>query len=236
MLLSTSILSMTWLSGCATTTLDPALYGLHSMAVASIHAKRNISLTDANASPFILQNDWATETLEMDLGEYEGRLSEIFGVEVVPPGKTMMAKAYNRVPEEPYPEDWTRLNDMTAVDMSSPATPPALGALAKELSVDAIVVLRHEWSFSRDPFNALAGLTFQDVASILVVDARGVVVWSDAASARQPMLQTLLPGTRIGLANGPWAEDARRLARLTGRAAMDGLARRYQQGRDRPER
>src|SRR5262249_6807508 len=134
-------------TGCATTRIDPGLYQAKTVAIASVFARKTIEFDNMPVAPMLYDNDFGAEVLEMELGETEGRLSELFGVDVVPAGKAMEArKAYDALPEVQPADEYTRVNDMTAVDLDSPALASSLGELAAALRVDAVVVLSHEWT------------------------------------------------------------------------------------------
>ena len=218
--------------GCATVHIDPALYQAKTIAVASIFARKNIDFDNLAVAPTLLDNDYGAEVLEMELGDAEARLSEIFGVEVMPAGKAMQAKAYRDLPESAPSEDWTRVNDMIAVDVDNPTAAAALGELALSLGVDAVIVVRHEWALSRARFDpGTESVTAFDKCSLLVVDKGGRKLWDDVVISRIPGDSISAGAFVVGLNGGTWADEARQLARRASREALDNIARRYRDAR-----
>ena len=229
-------LALVVLCGCATARIDAALYDARSVAVASVFARKLIDFDNVPVAPMLADNDLGSEVLEMELGEMEGRLSEIFGVDVVPAGKAIQQRAYAGLPEARPPEDFTRVNDMIPVDIEAPAAATALGVLARAMGVDAVVVVRHEWTLTRDRFDVGEGITAFDRCSILVVDAAGKALWDDVVIARVPM-DVVMPGAfSVGLNGGTWADEARQVARRASRQALDAVDRRYRESRTVPTR
>lgn len=218
--------------GCATTTrVDPGLYEARSLAVASLYARKDIWFENVTVAPVFSDNELGDEALEMELGEIEGRLGEIFGVDVVPAGKALESRAYDALPEVVPSRDWTHLNDMIPVDIDLPEAVPALAALARDLGVDAVVVVRHEWSVGRDRFDVAETVTAFDRCALLVVSADGQKLWHDTVVARVPVHQTFAGAYSVGMNGATWADEARQLARSTSREALELLARRYREGR-----
>ncbi len=229
-----SLLIVAAVSGCATTRIDPGLYDQKTFAIASVFARKDIGFANVGGPPSLYGNALGDEVLEMELGETEVRLGEIFGAQMVPPGKALdKRKAYGNLPEVSDPEDYTRVNDMTAVDTDAATAAPALGALAQALGVDAVVVLSHEWTLARDRFEVTGGVTAYDRCSVVVVDARGRRLWDDDFVVQVPATQLDQLGVGVGLGfNGAtWADAARQLARRTSRAALDAVEHRYREGR-----
>jgi hypothetical protein len=219
-------------TGCATVHIDPALFEAKTIALASVYARKAVLLDAVGGiAPGIYDNDYGAEVVEMELGDTEGALGDLFNAEVVPVAKAMKTKEYGRLPEATPPEDYTRVNDMTAVDIDSASAAPALGALAQALHADAAVVLRHEFSVARDTFEVNSGFTAYDRCNILVVGADGKKLWDDVVLARIPAVELGAGGIGVGvgptLVVGNWADEARSLARRTARDAIDQLQRRY---------
>jgi hypothetical protein len=102
------------------------------------------------------------------------------------------------------------------------------------MHVDAAIVLRHEWALVRDRIEISDGITAFDRCSILVVDDNGRVLWDDVVVARQPVTLLFASEMNAGINGASWADDARALARRTGRQCMDQLKRRYAEARPRP--
>ena len=227
----------TWMTGCATAPrVDPALYQAKTFALASVHARASIDFHMTAAASMLELNELGIEALEMELGEGEVRLGEIFGGTVIPPGKVLLAKkAYDLLPEVQPPDVWTQLNGMTAVDFDDPRLVPALGGVAKALGVDAAVAVRHEWSLVRDRFEMGDGATLFDRCTILVVANDGRPLWSDVVVARVPMLPLLgydiAGGVGVGMNGATWADEALQHARRTSKMALDELERRYLEAR-----
>lgn len=221
------------LGGCATTRVHPALYEAKTFALVSVHARRSIYFHNVAVAPMFADNELGHEALEMELGETEGRLGEIFGVELLPAGKAIESRAYDALPEVVPAADWTQLNHMTAVDLELPETVPALADLARALGVDAVIVLRHEWSLARDTLEVSEGITAFDRCVLLVVAADGKKLWHDVVVGRVPVHQLGLGPSAfaVGMNGGTWADEARQLARRTAREAMELLERRYREGR-----
>jgi hypothetical protein len=226
------LIAMLTTAGCATVHIDPALYDAKTIALASVYARKSVVLDAVGGiAPGLYDNDYGGEVVEMELGDTEGALADLFNADVVPAGKAMKAKEYGRLPEAAPPEEYTRVNDMTAVDVESAAVAPALGALAVALHADAAVVLRHEFSVARDTFEVSSGFTAYDRCNILVVGADGKKLWDDVVVARIPAVELGAGGLGVGVNNtlvlGNWADEARSLARRTARDALDQLQRRY---------
>jgi hypothetical protein len=215
--------------GCVTPRIDPALYEARTFAIASVYARKTIWFENVGVSPTFYENDLGTEVLEMELGETEGRLSELFGVDMVPAGKVVPLPAYRELPELQPADEWTRINDMTAVDLAAPEAVLSLATLARALGVDAVIVLRHEWTLARDRFEVTDGVTAFDRCSILVVDGDGRKLWEDTVVARAPAQIFSAGSWGVGLQGATWADEARQLARRTGREALRLLERRYRE-------
>jgi hypothetical protein len=232
-LLLATLCAMCVMTGCATTArVDPALYQAKTFALASVHARASIDFHMTAAAPMLELNDLGVEALEMELGEGEVRLGEIFGGTVVPPGKVLLArKAYDLLPEAQPPDVWTQVNGMTAVDLDDPRAVPALGGIAHALGVDAAIAVRHEWALVRDRFEMGDGATLFDRCTILVVARDGRPLWSDTVVARAPMLPLLgydvAGGMGVGMNGATWADEALQHARRTSKMALDELERRY---------
>jgi hypothetical protein len=220
------------LVGCATTRIDPALYDKKTFALASVHARREIAFDTSNLALAYDDNELGAEVVEMSLGDTEADLANLFGVEeIVPLGKALKERTYDDLPEATPPESWSQINNITAVDVDSPRAAPALGALAKAMHVDAVVVLRHEWALSRDRLELSAGITAYDRCTLLVVDDAGRPLWDDVMVARQPVTLLWAGDMSAGVNGATWADEARALARRTGRECMDLLKRRYAEAR-----
>jgi hypothetical protein len=213
--------------GCATTRVDPALFSAERFAIASVHARRSIDFESVRVAPMLNDNELGAEVVEMELGETEVRLGEMFGAEVLPVGKALEQKVYDKLPEAWPPEDWSQVNDMIAVDVDAPGAAPVLGELAQVLKVDAVIVLRHEFALARDRFEVAEGATAFDRCTILVVDRNGRKLWDDVVIARVPV-QTMMSGQfAVGLQYATWADEARQVSRRTARQALDIFAKRY---------
>jgi hypothetical protein len=227
------LLPVAVLAGCATMrSIDPAMYEQQRFAIASVYARRTIGLESVRGvAPMWRDNDLGAEVVEMELGETEERLKEIFGVDVLPVGKALQTKVYDKLPEAWPPEDWSQVNQMIAVDIDAASAAPRLGELAQALGVDAVVVLRHDFTLGRDRFEIATGVTAFDRCRIVVVDKEGRRLWDDVAVARVP-ITTVMPGAfAVGLQYASWADEARRLSRRAAKQALDQLARRYAEGR-----
>jgi hypothetical protein len=212
------------------------MYEAKTFAVASVFAKKEIVFDNMPVAPMLYDNDYGAEVLEMELGETEARLGEIFGVDVVPAGKVMQEqpKAYGHLPEVSDPETFTRLNDMTAVDVDAKDAAATLGALAGALHVDAVVVLSHEWTLERDRFEVNEGVTAFDRCTLLVVDKDGNRLWDDVVIVRIPAQELDTSAFGVGLNGATWADEARQLARRAAREALDTFERRYRASRTAP--
>lgn len=223
-------------SACASIVLTPGAYDLDRVALVSLHARREIGVQSTELSPVLLDSGLGDEVVEMTVADTEGALEEMFGDDaVVPAGKAMQSKKYDLVTEALPAEDWSQVNQMLAVDIDDAATPAALGALARDLGVDAAVVLRHEWWLQRDrlPAGSAAGGTSTwayDRCTVLMVDDDGVVVWKQTVVSRAPSRAMFASSFQVGFNGATWADEARQLARETSRLAWAELRNRHAQG------
>ena len=230
LLLATLVASSSTLLGCITPTVRrDELRRLDSVALVSVHARRDIGLQDAQLGPMFTMNTVGEEVIDISLATIEGDVETLFGAgRVLPPSRAMQSKKYDLVPEALPAEEWTQAQKMLAVDVDHPRTPEALGVLAKDLGVNAVVVIRHEWSLSRDTYNRSFMVWAWDRCTILVVDDTGAVVWRETATARQPLQMAWAnPFAVMGINGTVQIDQTRALARETAREAWRDLTRSF---------
>ena len=220
--------------GCVTTHVAPALYTQKSLAIVSVFARKNVTSWGMELSPLELDNELGTEVIEMTLGDEQDRLARIFdvehqGVELMRVEDVMQHPAYGHVHEAKDAEDWSRVNNMVALDLT-PAADASLGDLAAGLDVDAVIALRHEWAILTE--RSAIGITRSmiDHCALVVVDRHGVRLWDDAVDARVPVWGL---GVDLGFNGSSWADALRSLARRAATEAFDELAAHHR--RDRPK-
>ncbi|HEY1098301.1 MAG TPA: hypothetical protein VGF99_05210, partial [Myxococcota bacterium] len=215
--------------GCITPTVRRnELRSLEKVALISVHARRTMGMQDAAIGPMFALNTVGEEVIDISLPTIEGEVEGLFGEgRVVPPAVAMTSKKYDLVPEALPPEDWSQAQKMLAVDIDDPRTPAALGALARDLAVSAVVVIRHEFSMSRDTYNRSFTLWASDWCTVLVVDLNGVVLWRESSSAREPV-QMMWRGP-FTMMNSQFVqiEAARNMARQLARQSWHDLIRSF---------
>jgi hypothetical protein len=211
--------------GCVTPTIRRAeLVALDHVALVSVHGSADVGLQDAQLGPTFAQNTVGEEVLELMLPTIEGQVEALFGEgRVLLPKAVMPSKFYDAVPEALPATSWTQLNNMLAVEIDSDSTPQALGALARDLDVDATIVLRHEWFLSRDTYDRSFTIWVWDRATILVVGRRGDILWRETATAREPLQMVWGLGTIGGINGTVQLEQTRQLARSTAHTAWAEL-------------
>ncbi len=230
LIVATALSTSSLAAGCLTPTVRRAeLRSVDSVALVSVHARRDMGLQDVQLGPWFATNTVGEEVIDITLATIEGEVEGLFGAgRVVPPARAMQSKKYDLVPEALPAEDWTQTRKMLAVDVDHPRTPEALGQLAKDLNVGAVVVIRHEWSLSRDTYNRSVTLWAWDQCTILVVDQAGTVLWRETATARQPLQMVWAnPFASMGINGTVQLDQARTLARETAREAWRDLARSF---------
>lgn len=212
-------------AGCVTPTIRrDELTALDHVALVSVHGSVDVGLQDAQLGPTFAQNTVGEEVLELILPTIEGQVEALFGEgRVVQPKAAMKSKFYDAVPEALPATSWTQLNSMLAVDIDNDLTPPALGALARDLDVDATIVVRHEWFLSRDSYDRSVTIWTWDRCTILVVGRRGDILWRETATAREPLQMVWGLGTIGGINGTVQLEQTRQLARSTAHTAWAEL-------------
>ena len=226
LVLAITVSSSSFLVGCITPTIRrPELRSPEKLALVSVHARRNMGLQDAQLGPMFALNTIGEEVIDISLATIEGDVETLFGEgRVLPPREAMKSKKYDLVPEAMPPEDWTQAQRMLAVDIDDVRTPDALAALGRDLGVSAVMVIRHEWSLSRDSYNRSFTMWAWDWCTVLVVDVNGVVLWREAANARKPLQMVWSnPFAVMGINATVHLDQARSLARDTARAAWNEL-------------
>jgi hypothetical protein len=174
-------------------------------------------------------DDLADEIVEMMIGDSEGAVEALFGAgRTTPLSRALTAKSYDALPEARPVEHWTQAGNMLAVDVDDPTTPAALGVLARELGVDAVLAIRHAWWLGRDRADLAIGLWAYDRCEVLLVDKDGAVLWRQAAVGRTPSGGLFAPGQGFGAAAGfqgvAVANEVRRASREAAREAWQQLA------------
>lgn len=211
--------------GCVTPTIRrPELTSLDHVALVSVHGSSDMGLQDAQLGPTFARNTVGDEVLELMLPTIEGQVEALFGEGRVVPARTAMrSKFYDAVPEALPATWWTQLNGMLAVDVDNDLTPAALGALARDLDVDAAIVIRHEWFLSRDSYDRSFTIWAWDRCTVLVVGRRGDILWRETATAREPLQMVWGLGTIGGINGTVQLEQTRQLARTTAHTAWAEL-------------
>lgn len=217
-------------SGCTTATIRPEAWDVKRVSLVSLHARREIGVQASDLSPVLLDAELGDEVVEMSVADTEGSLEALLGAVVVPAGKAMQSRKYDLVPEALPPEEWSQVNQMLAVDVDAAGTAAALGALAKDLAVDACVVVRHEWWLQRDRLDIGTQTWGYDRFTFLMVDDDGVVLWRQTFVTRAPSRAMFASTFQVGFNGATWADEARTLARETARLAWGELHERYAQG------
>jgi hypothetical protein len=110
------------------------------------------------------------------------------------------------------------------------ATPAALGVLARDLHVDAVLVVRHEWWLQRDGVGLGTSNWGYDRCTLLLVDDDDAVVWRQTVVTRSPSRALMTGAFQVGFNGATWADEARSLARETARMAWTELRQRYAAG------
>lgn len=217
--------------GCSSVQLVPEAYGLGTVAIASLHARREIGVQSTELSPVFLEGELGDEVIEMTIADTEALVADIFtGATIVPAGKVMQSKKYDLVPEALPPEEWSQVNRMLAVDVDASDTPAALGVLARDLRVDAVLVVRHEWWLQRDRVDLGTSNWGYDRCTLLLVDDEDAVVWRQTVVTRAPSRALMTGAFQVGFNGATWADEARSLARETSRMAWAELRARYAAG------
>jgi hypothetical protein len=211
--------------GCVTPTIRrDELTALDHVALVSVHGTTDVGLQDAQLGPTFAQNTVGEEVLELMLPTIEGQVEVLFGEgRVLLPKAVMRSKFYDAVPEALPATSWTQLNNMLAVDIDSELTPAALGALARDLDVDATIVVRHEWFLSRDSYDRSFTIWAWDRCTILVVGRRGDILWRETTTAREPLQMVWGLGTIGGINGTVQLDQTRQLARSTAHTAWAEL-------------
>lgn len=220
--------------GCASVTLVPGAFGLKSVAIASLHARREIGVQSTELAPVLIDGGLGDEVIEMTIADTEADITATFAPAViVPAGKVMQSKKYDLVPEALPDDEWSQVNRMLAVDVDAAATPAALGVLARDLAVDAVLVVRHEWWLQRDRVEFGTSTWGYDRCTLLLVDDDGQVLWRQTVVTRSPSRALIAGSFQVGFNGGTWADEARSLARETSRLAWRELNDRYSKDRTR---
>ncbi len=220
--------------GCASTTLLPAAYDVDRVALVSLHARREIVVQQTDFVPVLLDGSLGEEVIEMSMADTEAQLEELFGEPgrsaLVPAALAMRSKKYDLLPEALPIEEWSQADKMLAVDVDDPRAPLALGVLARDLHVDAAVVIRHEWWLARDRLDIGISTWAYDRCTLLLVDDDGRVLWRQSVISRAPARATWSSSFPIGINGATGADEARTLARETARLAWNELKTSYARG------
>ncbi|MDP2344756.1 MAG: hypothetical protein Q8O67_27655 [Deltaproteobacteria bacterium] len=217
--------------GCATATLLPEAYEVERVALVSLHARREIAVQQNELTPLLLDGSLGEEVIEMSIADTEAELEGIFGVAaIVPAGKAMQSKKYDLMPEALPVEEWSQVNKMLAVDVDDARLPFTLGVLARDLQVDAAVVVRHEWWLARDRLDIGTSTWAYDRCTLLLVDDDGQVLWRQTVIGRAPSRTMWSSTFQVGFNGATWADEARTLARETARMAWGELKTSYARG------
>lgn len=219
-------------AACATPAfVDHRLDDVRSVALVSLHAPHDIDLQDSALVTGFVPPGLGAELIEMIEGDVEGDLETRFGAAVIPLRRAGLAPATAALPAATPADAWAAPYGTPAIDLDAADLDSRLGTLARQLGVDAVVVLRHEWWLSRVRFARSIALHGHDRCTVLVVDAAGRILWRDVVvtqvAAPRPVL---LPGPGdFGV--GVTADDARSLARRATRQAWQELLARARRAR-----
>jgi hypothetical protein len=219
-------------AGCATAPVDPAFFRVRTVGLVSVYAPREIPVSITDVMWMGGQEALGEEVVEMTLGDTEDELALVLGVDsLVPVGKAMEQKSYNRLPELVSADDWSQVNRMIAVDIDDPAANLARAAVATDLGVDAVAVLRHEWTIARDRFDVNDGVTTFDRCTLVVVDRSGRRVLGETQVAQIPMMLLWnMPG-QMGINGAFAADETRRLARSAAHQCLRQIRERIARSR-----
>ena len=218
-------------AGCATATLVPEAFEVERVALASLHGRREIGVQQSELMPVLLDGSLGEEVIEMSVADTEGFLEDLFGADaIVPAGKAMQSKKYDLLPEAQPVQEWSQVNKMLSVDVDDARTPHALGVLARDLQVDAAIVVRHEWWLSRDRLDIGTSTWAYDRCTLLLVDDDGQVLWRQTVVSRAPSRALWTSTFQVGFNGATWADEARTLARETQRLAWAELKSSYARG------
>jgi hypothetical protein len=221
--------------GCTTPPLvDRRLETVSRVALVSLHAPRDITVQDATLTPGFLPSGLGAEMIEMIEGDVEHELEVRFGADIVPLVVAEKSPLTASIPAPLAADGWVGPRGVAGVDIDAADVVERLGALARALHVDAVVVVRHEWWLSRVWFSRSIAVYGHDRCTVFVVDHDGVVVWRDTVVAQVASPQiTLLPGTAVS-GVGIDVDDTRALARRAAREAWRDLLSRGRSARPSP--
>lgn len=211
--------------GCATPTiLEPRVRGLQDVALVSVYGSRDLGIVETRPGPLILGDRVGEEAIGLVVGDTMQLLEDLYGAgHVVSPRDAMRSKKYDAVPEVTPVDEWSQVDRMLAIDLDHGRTPEALGALARSLDVDAVVVVRHQWWLSRDRYELVRAVSLYNRCTIMLVDRDGVVLWHDVAIAQAPTRMMWGSQIQFSLAGDAIVDEAEALARRTARLAYDQL-------------
>jgi hypothetical protein len=217
------------LGGCVTpTTMRPELQGLATVALVSVHGSHDVGIVNTTPGGFAVGDGIGEQAIELLQGDTATFVEGLFGQgHVLLPATAMTSKKYDHVPEALPVEEWSQADRMLAVDVAHERTPEALAALARDLDVDASIVIRHEWWMTQERYELVRTVYLYDRCTILVVDHDGTVLWRQVAMPRSPARALWGVQLQFGLNGADSVSEARTLARETARLAYAELTRAF---------
>lgn len=213
-------------SACSTVQLHPTVFEKKRFALVSFAGERTISSRYLGTVGLvrISGNNWGAQVTADLLDETHRRLGEILGGELLPLERVSAAPGYASVPRMPGEDAFVSPRRLRALDLSE-KNDAALGRLAAELGVDAVVGVVHEYTViaKRETAQQYAQNEFR----LVIVGADGRRLW-DQREAPESAFAEPTPEQRSRESLGIVTDDiAGLLTKQAARAGLELFAARY---------
>jgi hypothetical protein len=223
---------MVVLGGCAAfqpdLKVDQAALQVHKLALISFYGPTNLAMPRIGQ----FSNQLGGDVANTMLADVEALLATELGVETVPLSQVVASPGYQGLPAIADAKDYTAPPGMKPLPDDEPADDAQFAALAKELGVDAVMVIRNYWSARLD---SQSGAPYaHDVMHVLVVGSNGRRLWEQREYRDAPHSGLTMDIPRPETVVNPTANAIFDSARSAVLQCFDGFASAWKQYRTHP--
>jgi len=176
-----ALAALTMSASCATTHVDPAFYRARTIAIVSFHGNQAIVGTAGLLAALQSQtNSWGDDVIGPIYDKGSQRIAQAMQAKLLLPDDVERATSYASIPTWGAGRSTVEgLRPLKTDDGSE----PVLGALARELDVDAVVAVRFQWSIEGDSVGNQRGVA---VMEVVVVGRDGSRLWRQTELGEVP--------------------------------------------------
>lgn len=189
---------------CATTQVDPAFYRARTIAIVGFHGNQAIAGTAGLLAALQSQtNSWGDAVVGPVYDRGAQRIAQAMQATLLLADDVEKAPSYASLPV--WSDGRSTVPSLRPLQTDE-KTEPALGALAKELDVDAVVVVRFQWSIDGDAVGNQSGIA---VMELVVVGRDGHRLWrqTEVGDTEAPATWTQAGAQMLGAMNADTAKE-----------------------------